>query len=127
MILFIKNVGKDTTTAELKDYFDSLLSSWMPFCSRRVERVQLYTLYDSTSHLYDYHALCYINHDYQARKIINRSKLKPFKGRRLFMREFKLRTNQLFGPYDDDRRRGKRLHVVQHMQVQGYKEASRKF
>jgi len=127
MILIIKNVGKDTTTQELTEYFNKLTKSFIPFLSHKVDRVQLYTLYDSKHNSYEYHALCYVKTFVHARKIINRSKVTLFNGRRLLMREFKMRENKLFGPHEHDRRRGKHIQIVQQMNISAYQRASRKF
>ena len=126
MILFVKNVGKETTAATLTKFFDGLLFSLIPFCSGKVDKVQLYTIYDNRANSYEYHALCHVKNTKHAKKILHRLRLKHFNGRRLYAREFKHRVNMLFGPHEYDRRRGKRIEVTQNMKIHGIQEAYRR-
>lgn len=112
MILLAKNIGNTTTAVQIAEYADYLLKSKIPFWSNKVDKVQLLTLFDNNLKTYEHHALIFVN-DTHAKKLLLKSRTNLFNGKRLYMREFKLRSRNVFFGYEgEDRRRGKSLEII---------------
>ncbi|MGR9071617.1 MAG: RNA recognition motif domain-containing protein [Gammaproteobacteria bacterium] len=153
MIVFFRQIPSTTRIHEITDFIESALNKGAAALFGKkgyIKQVKIVALKDNDLKTVEYHGLATIIPDEAARRVIDRLNRKPFKGKRIAVREYIARSWQndrrsenreipenIANRREHDRRSGSRrqgerrrknLEVAQDItnQFKGYKNASRK-
>ena len=94
MILFVRNIPKNTSSAELREFVEPTLKGRFFFSKNagRIIKTEILLIQDKSKKLSEYHGLIYLDSDTALKHALRKLRGKPFKNRRLLLREYNLRS-----------------------------------